>query len=162
MDCDRFRGEEFFHVIAILSELIVAVGEDECRWFDNEVECRGPLATRFNLRRGFWSSKLDFSRSNTSDAFVNAMDVVERTEDSIDVEVSPLMSASHSVLGKPAGALKAHLIHLLTAARSLWKILRVSLVLMQLGFAIDFLSCFSLLNQGIWDLYNLCFLLERP
>jgi hypothetical protein len=28
--------------------------------------------------------------------------------------VSPLISASHSVLGKPAGALDAHLIHLLT------------------------------------------------
>ena len=100
MECDRFRGEEFFHVIAILSELIVAVGKDERRWFDDEVECRGPLATRFNLRHGFWSSKLDFSRSNMSDAFVNAMDVVERTEDSIDVDSLPFNECIPLCAGK--------------------------------------------------------------
>ena len=61
------------------------MGEEERRSFDDEVERRGPLAARFNFRRGFWSSKLDLSSPNTSDAFVNTVDVVERTEDGVDV-----------------------------------------------------------------------------
>ena len=61
------------------------MGEEERRSFDDEIEGRSLLAARFNFRRGFWSSKLDLSSPNTSDAFINAMDVVERTEDGIDV-----------------------------------------------------------------------------
>ena len=78
-------SEEFLHVVSILSEFIVAVGEEERCSFDDEIERRGPLAACFNFRHGFWSSKLDLSSPNTSDAFFNAMDVVERTEDSIEV-----------------------------------------------------------------------------
>ena len=63
--------------------------------------------------------------------------------------VSPLMSASHSEFGKPAGALIAHRIHLLTVTGSHWKMSRVSRVLLQLGFIIDFLICCSLLNHCI-------------
>ena len=62
------------------------MGEEERCSFNNEIERRGPLAARFNFRRWFWSSKLDLSSPNTSDAFVNAMDVVERTEDGINVD----------------------------------------------------------------------------
>ena len=93
--------------------------EQEHGCFDDEAERSGPLAARFNLCCGFRSSELDFSRSNTSNALVNTVDVVERREDRIDDSmstVSPLMSASHSVFGNPAGALDAHLIRRLTAA----------------------------------------------
>jgi hypothetical protein len=113
MDCDGFSGEELFHIVSVLSEFIVSMGEEERRCFNDEVVRRGPLATRFNLCCWFWPSKLDLSRSNTSDAFVNAVDVVERREEkTVSMStVSPLISASHSVLGNPAGALDAHLIH---------------------------------------------------
>ena len=86
MDCDGLGREEFLHIVAILPELFISVGEQERSCFDDEVECSGPLATRFNFGRGFWPSKLDLSRSNTSDAFVNAVDVVERREDGVDVD----------------------------------------------------------------------------
>ena len=62
------------------------MGEEERGSFDDEVERRGPLAARFNLCCGFQSSKLDLSRPNTSDTFINAMDVAERTEDGINVD----------------------------------------------------------------------------
>jgi hypothetical protein len=61
------------------------MGEQEHRCFDNEVERSGPLAVRFNFRCGLWSSKLDLSRPNTADTFVNTVDVMERTEDGIEV-----------------------------------------------------------------------------
>ena len=62
------------------------------RWgdrFDNEVESCSPLATRFNFCNRLGSPKLYFSRFNTSNAFVNAVDVMERTEDVINVDQLP-------------------------------------------------------------------------
>src|ERR1700678_1947536 len=61
--------------------------------------------------------------------------------------LSPLTSASHSELGNPAGAVEAHLIHLLTVVGSLWKISRMFLVLLQLGFVFDLLTRCSALNH---------------
>ena len=61
---------------------------------------------------------------------------------------SPLMSASHSELGNPAGALVVHLIHLLTVAGSRCNISMMSLVLLQLRFAFDFLICCSIGKVG--------------
>ena len=85
VDGQRLRREKLFNVVAILPELLIPVGEQERCRFDDEVESCGPLATHFNFRSRFGSSKLYFSRSNTSDTFVNAVDVMERTEDRIDV-----------------------------------------------------------------------------
>src|ERR1700678_95262 len=62
------------------------MGEEECSCFNNEVESCGPLATRFNLRGQLWASKRDLSSSNTPDAFVNAVDVMERAEDGVKVD----------------------------------------------------------------------------
>ena len=59
--------------------------EDERCRFGDEVESGGPLATRFDFRHWSWSSKLDFSRSNMSHIFINAVDVMERAEDSVDI-----------------------------------------------------------------------------
>jgi hypothetical protein len=89
MDRDRFCGEQFFEIFSILPEFVVSVGEQERRSFDNEVERSGPLAARFNFRDGFGPSKLDLSKSNTSDAFVSAMDVMESAEDDINVDRLP-------------------------------------------------------------------------
>jgi hypothetical protein len=61
------------------------MGEEERDSFDDEVERRGPLAACFNFRRGFRPAKLDLSTPNVADTFVNAMDVVERTEDGVDI-----------------------------------------------------------------------------
>jgi hypothetical protein len=70
----------------MVSEFVVLMGEKERGSFDDEIERCGPLAARFNLRRGFRSSKLDLSRPNVADTFVKAVDVVERTKDCVDVD----------------------------------------------------------------------------
>jgi hypothetical protein len=62
------------------------VREHERGRFSGEVESGGPLAARFNLGSRLRPSKLDLSRPNTADAFVNAMDVMERAEDGVDVD----------------------------------------------------------------------------
>ena len=77
------------------------MGEEERHSFDDEVERRGPLATHFNFYHRFWSSKLDLSRPNTSDAFVNTMDVLERTEDGIDVNSFPFDECIPLCTGEP-------------------------------------------------------------
>ena len=83
---DRLCREKFFDVISVLPEFVIPMGEEERGRFDDKIVGGGPLAARFNSRRGFWSSKLDFSSSNTSDTFVSAVDVMERTEDGVDVD----------------------------------------------------------------------------
>jgi hypothetical protein len=69
-----------------MSEFVVSVGEQKRRCFNDEVERSGPLAARFNLCGWFRFSKLDLSRPNTSDAFLNAVDVMKRTEDDVDID----------------------------------------------------------------------------
>jgi hypothetical protein len=65
--------------------LSLVLTEERSR-FDDEVVSGGPLAARFNLCCGFWLSKLNLSSSNTSNTFINAVDVMERAEDDIDVD----------------------------------------------------------------------------
>ena len=66
--------------------------------------------------------------------------------------VSPLISASHSELGNPAGALVAHLIHHLMVSGTRCRISMIYLVLLQLRWVVDFLIHCSVLNQGNCDL----------
>ena len=61
------------------------MGEEEHCSFDDKVEHSGPLATCFNLFYRFWLSKLDLSRANMPNTFVNVVDVVERTEDGVKI-----------------------------------------------------------------------------
>ena len=74
------------YVVSIISKFVISMGEQKRSCFDDEIERSGPLATHFNLCRELGSSKLDLSRSNTPNAFVNIVDVVERREDGIDVD----------------------------------------------------------------------------
>ena len=86
MDGDGLHREELFDIISILPKFVISMGEEERRRFDDKVVGRSPLATRFNFRGGLWSPKLDLSSANTPDTFVNAVDVMERTEDGVDVD----------------------------------------------------------------------------
>ena len=92
------------------------MGEEKRHSFDDEVERRGLLATRFNFATGFglpnWIS-VDPTHLMLSSMLWTWWRELKTV---LMSTVSPLMSASHSVLGNPAGALAAHLIHLLTAA----------------------------------------------
>ena len=58
------------------------MGEQERCNFDNEVIGGGPLAAHFNSHDWLWSPKLDLSMSDT---LVNVVDMMERTEDGVDV-----------------------------------------------------------------------------
>ena len=89
MGGDGLCGEELLNVVTILPKLIVSMGEQEQRCFDDKVVCGGPLATHFNLCGGFQSPKLYLSRPNMSNTFVNTVDVMERTEDCINVNRLP-------------------------------------------------------------------------